>query len=299
MVNKSGEELNIMRSHHLLGHPNEVYTREVGKLLGYNVKGNFEICENCALGKAKMTNIAKTTKRANKIGEQLFLDLSTIKNNNPNGSKHWILCVDDYSGMCWSLFVKKKSDMPDKVIYWLQELKNNCNNQDLFHIIRCDNAGENKMLEQLCIKNQMGINFEYTAPQTPQQNGVVERLFATLSGKVRAMMNHAGFTAEMRSYYWAECAETATKLEGLMKGENNQNKHFLFYGKNPIWCQDLQVFGEIGVAAVKVQVILGSKDENRGVTCMMLGCSNNHPRGTYHLINLETKKIFHSRNLTW
>ena len=67
----------------------------------------------------------------------------------------------------------------------------------------------------------MGISFEYTAPQTPQQNGIVERLFATLSGKTRAMMNHAGFTTEMRSFHWAECANTATKLEGLMKGENN------------------------------------------------------------------------------
>ena len=41
--------------------------------------------------------------------------------------------------------------------------------------IKCDNAGENKVLEIESDKNKLGIIFEYTAPGTPQQNGVVER----------------------------------------------------------------------------------------------------------------------------
>ena len=35
--------------------------------------------------------------------------------------------------------------------------------------------------------------FEYTAPGTPQQNGVVERAFETMLGRIRAIMNGAGF----------------------------------------------------------------------------------------------------------
>ena len=35
-----------------------------------------------------------------------------------------------------------------------------------------DNAGENKMPAKSCDQNEMGIKFEYTAPGTPQQNGV-------------------------------------------------------------------------------------------------------------------------------
>ena len=34
----------------------------------------------------------------------------------------------------------------------------------------------------------MGINFDHTAPGTPQQNGVVERAFVTVMGKARAMI---------------------------------------------------------------------------------------------------------------
>ena len=54
-----------------------------------------------------------------------------------------------------------------------------------------DNAGENKILAKSCDQNEMGIKFEYTAPGTPQQNGVVEGAFVTLIGRGRAMMNHA------------------------------------------------------------------------------------------------------------
>jgi hypothetical protein len=37
------------------------------------------------------------------------------------------------------------------------------------------------------MKQQTGIRFEYTAPGTPQRNGVAERKFATLFSRVRAM----------------------------------------------------------------------------------------------------------------
>jgi len=59
--------------------------------------------------------------------------------------------------------------------------------------IRCDNAGENRALESVCIDKELGIVFDYTAPGTPQQNGVMERAFATMLGKTRVIMNCAGF----------------------------------------------------------------------------------------------------------
>jgi len=43
--------------------------------------------------------------------------------------------------------------------------------------IRCDNAGENVQLEEASKEEGLGVVFEYTAPNTPQQNGRVERGF--------------------------------------------------------------------------------------------------------------------------
>jgi len=66
--------------------------------------------------------------------------------------------------------------------------------------ITCDNAGENQALESACINKELGIVFEYTAPGTPQQNGVMERAcFATMLGKTRAIMNGAGFDEKKTS----------------------------------------------------------------------------------------------------
>ena len=58
--------------------------------------------------------------------------------------------------------------------------------------------------------------FEYTAPGTPQQNGVVERAFVTLMGRARAMMNHAGFTMAKTQQLWCDAAQTATMLDNIL-----------------------------------------------------------------------------------
>ena len=62
--------------------------------------------------------------------------------------------------------------------------------------LRCDNAGENVSAEEACEEEGLGVTFECTAPNTPQQNGRVERCFATLHGRVRSMLNAARFSEE-------------------------------------------------------------------------------------------------------
>lgn len=59
------------------------------------------------------------------------------------------------------------------------------------------------------------MKFEYTAPDTPQQNGRVERKFQTLYGRVRAMLYGAA-ELDMGTVrrFWAEAAATATVLDG-------------------------------------------------------------------------------------
>ena len=61
--------------------------------------------------------------------------------------------------------------------------------------------GENKLLEHKCEKEGLRIKFKYTARNMPQQNGQVERSFATLYGKMRAMMNAAGMTQTQKEKY--------------------------------------------------------------------------------------------------
>jgi transposase InsO family protein len=47
-----------------------------------------------------------------------------------------------------------------------------------------DNSGENTPFQKFVqYKSEFNVKFEFTAPGTPQQNGKVERAFATLFGK--------------------------------------------------------------------------------------------------------------------
>ena len=91
-------------------------------------------------------------------------------------------------------------------------------------------------------QNELGIIFEYTAPGTPQQNGVVERAFVTVMGRARAMMNHAGFKMAKRQQLWCEAAQTATLLENILVQDSAKSPPFTqFFGVDAKYAQHLRV----------------------------------------------------------
>ena len=81
--------------------------------------------------------------------------------------------------------------------------------------LRLDNEGENWELEDKCLKHILGIKFEYTTPNTPQHNGVVERKFQSLYNKLRATLFESGLTIELCNTLWAEYESTVTTLENI------------------------------------------------------------------------------------
>ena len=62
----------------------------------------------------------------------------------------------------------------------------------------------------------MGITFEFTATETPQQNSVAERRIPTLMGGVRAMLIQTGIESKYKGQFWCEVISTATKLDNIM-----------------------------------------------------------------------------------
>eukprot|EP00977_Amphora_coffeiformis_P021979 scaffold10145_cov84-Amphora_coffeaeformis.AAC.1 len=109
-------------------------------------------------------------------GERLYFDISSIKGESAGGKKFWLLVVDEATGFPWSFFLKKKDELKGHMMTLVNEL----HKKDIkVKTFRCDNAGENKDFEKVIKNSKYDIKFEYTAPGTPQQNGVVERKFAT------------------------------------------------------------------------------------------------------------------------
>ena len=75
-------------------------------------------------------------------------------------------------------------------------------------ITRCDKGGEyiGKEFKTLCVN--AGINVEYTATNTPQQNGVSERDGQTLTKIARCLMKDGNFPPSL----WGELIFTAAYL---------------------------------------------------------------------------------------
>ena len=219
------------------------------KTLNIEVTGSLTPCEGCAFAKAKAKAVPKfSTTRATHAGERLCTDISGPYKKSIIGSNYWVLVVDDYSSKAWSFFVKKKSEMSKIVENLVIKLKSA---NYILKKLRCDNGGENfKALTELCEKH--GLAIEITAPYTPQQNGIVERKFATIRDRSSAAMIKAKFSEEAQGTLWAEAANTHTRLTNIVSNSSGSKcPDWKFYNKQPMIYRNLIEFGRIGYVTLE------------------------------------------------
>jgi hypothetical protein len=76
---------------------------------GLKLKGEFKVCEDCALAKAGQRIINKDWKGGSQVpGERFYQDIYSIKGESYGGSCFWALEVDDHTDYCWSLFLSNE-----------------------------------------------------------------------------------------------------------------------------------------------------------------------------------------------
>ena len=179
-----------------------------------------------------------------KKGEKWSFDLSTFKNDGGN-SKHWLIFVDWKTKYQKSYFLKKKSDLTEAGIKFIQEMQQK--HKVKIKCFRCENAGENKKFEEILRQKGYGVSFEYTSANTPQQNGIVERCFATHYGRVRAMLRACGVEGSLRNKVSAEAAQTSTLINNILSNGGESPPHVKFFGSLPRYANNLRIFGEMGI----------------------------------------------------
>ena len=145
--------------HVALGHPSEAITRSTTKNFNRQVTSTFELCEDCTLGKAKQQAVSKKAVPCSRIlGEWLFFDISSPSTPTFGGKRHWLLMIDDHSDYCWSFFLSEKSDLTQKMIGLIKDLKIKYDIQ--VQRLQCNNTGENQAFEKACNQEELGIDFE-------------------------------------------------------------------------------------------------------------------------------------------
>ena len=119
--------------------------------------------------------------------ELLHVDLMGPTRTESLGGKRYIMViVDDFSRYTWVEFLREKSEACENLEMLYKKLQNE--KRALIVKIKSDHGKEfeNARFELFCIKN--GIKREFSAPKTPQQNGMIERKNRVIQEMARVML---------------------------------------------------------------------------------------------------------------
>ncbi|KAK2398040.1 putative mitochondrial protein [Trifolium repens] len=275
--------------HQRLGHANWRLISKISKLS--LVKGlpnlNYHsdaLCGPCQIGKISKTsfkpkNIVSTSRPLELLHIDLFGPVSTA---SINGKKYGLVIVDDYSRWTWVKFLRVKDDAYDVFTIFCTQVQNEKSLKILK--IRSDHEGEfeNEPFATYC--EDHGIIHEFSAPRTPQQNGVVERKNRSLQEMARTMMHET----KLAKYFWAEAVNTACYIQNriYIRPILNKTTYELFKGRKP----NISYFHQFGCTCY----ILNNKAYKRkfdAKACKGIFIGYSERSKAYKVYNSETNTV--------
>ena len=281
-----------------MNHASEEVCCKTAKQYDWKVTGKFEACPDCHLSNVTKKGVAKaTTEKITTPGARIYLDLTHSKTRTFGGSRYWLGIVDDATDMTWSFMLKRKNDLPSTVMAFLCKLKKL---EYPVQQIRLDNAGENLDLQNKCkdSKDLLDTKFEFTPRDSPEYNGKIERKFAVLYGRIRAVLNAAYLTQKLRNKLWGEAVMTVTDIENLLVSRGHTEPSYReFFEKDVPSASNMRQFGEMGI--IKVGRDIKGKLSNRGIPVMYLGRARHHNFDTHRFLNVSTELVMVSRDVIW
>ena len=231
--------------HRRIGH---IHMAHLNKISSKNLvvglpKQNFtfsEKCDPCSKSKLTRANFpSKNLVSTQRPLELLHMDLfGPCQTKSFGGNYYCLVIVDDYSRYTWTLFITHKND----AFHEFKKLAKIIQNQLHLSItsIRTDHGGEfeNSSFEKFCEKH--GVKHYFSAPRTPEQNGVVERKNRSLKELSRTMLNDMNLPA----YFWADAVSTACYVMNrvLIRPILKKTPYELYKGRKPN-ISHLRVFG--------------------------------------------------------
>ena len=295
---KSTKIWNINRFHQVFNHSHEEALRKTAKAYEWKVTGKLEPCSDCARANAKQKNVPKISDtKATEIAERVYIDTTSVQHKSLGGAKHLLGVVDDKSDFTWVKPLKRKKDQVHVMLSFLRKMKTR---GKPVKYIRCDNAGENRDLRNKCKESHdlNDITFEFTARESPQFNGKIERKFATMWNRARVNNLAAKLSSKLKKLLWAEACSTAIDVENFLVSSNHEDpSHREFFREDMPHMDQPHQFGEMAI--MKSKRNYQGKLEDRGIPVLYLGRARDHAPDTHRLLNLQTKLVFQSRDVIW
>ncbi|KAE8730652.1 putative galacturonosyltransferase 6 [Hibiscus syriacus] len=276
--------------HKKLGHMSEQGMKVLveQKLLPSLTKVSLPLCEHCITSKQHRLKFNTSNSRGKSVLELVHSDVWQAPVTSLGRAKYFVSFIDDYSRRCWVYLIKKKSDVFATFKNFKARVELDSGNK--IKCFRTDNGGEytseefDDFCKRECIKRQ------FTVANTPQQNGVAERMNRTLLERTRAMLRDAG----LEKSFWAEAVNTACYLVNRAPSTAIELKTpmEMWTGK-PSDYSNLHVFGSIVYVMYNSQEI--SKLDPKSRKCKFLGYADG-VKG-YRLWDPTARKVIISRDV--
>ncbi|KAJ9565499.1 hypothetical protein OSB04_001465 [Centaurea solstitialis] len=188
-------------------------------------------CVACLKGKQhKASHKSKTINTISAPLQLLHMDLFGPTNVMSIGKKSYCLVIiDDYSRFTWVFFLRTKDETSGLIKPFVKRVENQVNLR--VKVIRSDNGTEFKNADLNSFCEEKGIERQFSAPRTPQQNGVAERRNRTLIEAARTMLADS----KLPITFWAEAVKTACYVQNRVHVVKSKGKtpYELFKNKKP------------------------------------------------------------------
>jgi transposase InsO family protein len=250
-------------------------------------------CDSCAICKHHAANRPHNIpdeSRAKRPLEVIHMDLRGPHTAGINQELYHLLIVDECTRYTVGFTLKRKSD----TLACFERFATAANN---FHsakgysvqFIRTDNGGEFIGAEWERLLTELGIQRQLTAPHSPHQNGLVERLNRTIGEHTRAMLHAAG----LPSRFWPLAAQASIYLHNRLpsKAIGDRTPYQLWRDKRPS-IGHLRVFGCLAYALVHDP----GKLDDKATRCTFVGYPLDSSR-TYLLWDNQQRKLVRSGNV--
>ncbi|KAL8133942.1 hypothetical protein AgCh_009127 [Apium graveolens] len=255
---------------------------------GYSSDG---LCD--AFQKSKQRRVSFKIKTEFSISEpyhMLHLDLFRPVNiMSINKKRYTLVIVDDFTRYTWVYFLHRKDETPKILLDHIRQIENGSTHK--VKILRIDNGTEfkNSKMEEFC--KHKGIEQQFSALGTPQQNGVVGRKNRTLIEAGRTLLEEA----KIPTYFWAETVNTACYTQNITLINIHGVTPYQMLKKKKPSLKHLHVFG-CKCFVLRTHTDHLGKFESKADEGIFVGYS---PSKAYKVFNLRKYTVVFSINVSF
>jgi transposase InsO family protein len=256
--------------HRRLGHVSHERARllvKKGLVEGVTLEADSEVvvCESCEWAKGERKEVYKVreNERRTTIGDEIHSDLwGPAPVESINHKRYYVSFTDDYSRYTNVYFLHTKDETFNAYRTYEAWLSNQYKAR--VKALRSDRGGEYSSDEFSAHLKKAGTIRKLTVHDTPEHNGVAERLNRTLLEKVRAMLHES----DLPKFLWAEATAHAVYLKNRTwtRTIGNTTPFELLNGQKPN-VANLQPWG----CKVRVHDTTGSKLDGRSSVGRWMG----------------------------